>query len=84
MLDVKGIATLERLFRVAAELDVDKDDLKRYTDFINQKILRAWGDPTTGKVFCLSEGPSKEAVSRVHERAGHKPDEIYEVPLEVG
>jgi hypothetical protein len=38
MLDVKGIAKLERLFRVAAELDVDKDDLQRYTDFVKQKI----------------------------------------------
>ena len=48
------------------------------------RFLRAWGDPTTGKVFCLSEGPSKEAVRRVHERAGHEADEIYAVPLEVG
>ena len=38
MLDVKGIAKLERLFRVAATLDVDKNDLQRYTDFVNQKI----------------------------------------------
>lgn len=38
MLDVKGIAKLERLFRVAAELDVDKDDLQRYSDFVKQKI----------------------------------------------
>lgn len=38
MLDVKGIAKLERLFRAAAQLDVDKDDLQRYTDFVNQKI----------------------------------------------
>ncbi len=38
MLDVKGIAKLERLFRVAADLDVDKDDLQRYTDFVSQKI----------------------------------------------
>src|SRR5882672_6277314 len=38
MLDVKGISKLERLFRMAAQLDVDKDDLQRYTDFVNQKI----------------------------------------------
>jgi len=38
-------------------------------------------DPTTGKVFCLAEGPSKEAVPRVHEKAGHPTDEIYEVSL---
>jgi hypothetical protein len=47
------------------------------------RFLHAWADPTTGKVFCLSEGPSKEAVMRVHEKAGHATDEIYEVPIEV-
>jgi len=40
-------------------------------------------DPTTGKVFCLSEGPSKEAVMRIHERAGHPTTEVYEIPVEV-
>ncbi|MBA2370370.1 MAG: DUF4242 domain-containing protein, partial [Chloroflexi bacterium] len=37
----------------------------------------------SGKVFCLSSGPSKEAVMRVHERAGHATAEVYEVPVEV-
>ena len=40
-----------------------------------------WADPATGKVFCLSEGPSKEAVLRVHEKAGHPTDQIWEVTL---
>lgn len=40
-----------------------------------------WADPATGKVFCLSEGPSKEAVMRVHAKAGHPTHEIYEVKL---
>lgn len=44
---------------------------------------RAWLDPESGKVFCLSSGPSKEAVMRVHERAGHPTSEVYEVPVEV-
>jgi hypothetical protein len=35
---VVGVAKFERLFRVVAELDVDKEDLKRYRDFINEKI----------------------------------------------
>lgn len=43
----------------------------------------AWLDPVSGKVFCLSEGPSKEAVMRVHERAGHPTDQVYEVSIEV-
>jgi hypothetical protein len=44
---------------------------------------RAWLDPEAGKVFCLSTGPSKEAVMRIHERAGHPTTEVYEVPIEV-
>ena len=44
---------------------------------------KAWLDPETGKVFCLSTGPSKEAVMRIHERAGHPTAEVYEIPIEV-
>ena len=43
----------------------------------------AWLDPESGKVFCLSSGPSKEAVARIHERAGHPTTEIYELAVEV-
>ncbi len=43
----------------------------------------AWLDPESGKVFCLSTGPSKEAVQRVHELAGHPTSEVYELPIEV-
>ena len=44
---------------------------------------RAWLDPESGKVFCLSTGPSKEAVMRIHERTGHPTSEVYEVTIEV-
>lgn len=44
---------------------------------------RAWLDPESGKVFCLSSGPSREAVMRIHERAGHPTAEVYAVPVEV-
>lgn len=44
---------------------------------------RAWLDPDSGKVFCLSTGPSKESVLRVHEQAGHPTTEVYEVAIEV-
>jgi len=44
---------------------------------------RAWLDPESGKVFCLSTGPSKEAVMRVHERAGHPTEQVYELTVEV-
>ena len=44
---------------------------------------KAWLDPESGMVFCLSTGPSKEAVMRVHERAGHPANQVYEVPISV-
>jgi hypothetical protein len=31
-------AKFERFFRITAGLDVDKQDLKRYSDFINKKV----------------------------------------------
>jgi Protein of unknown function (DUF4242) len=44
---------------------------------------RAWLDPESGKVFCLSTGPSKEAVMRIHQRAGHPTGQVYSLPVEV-
>ncbi len=44
---------------------------------------RAWLDPESGKVFCLSTGPSKESVMRVHQHAGHPTSEVYEVPVDI-
>ncbi len=38
---------------------------------------RCWLDAESGKVFCLSTGPSKEAIMRVHEQAGHPTSEVY-------
>jgi hypothetical protein len=35
---VMSTATFERFFREAASLDVDKDDLKRFNDFVNHKL----------------------------------------------
>jgi len=44
------------------------------------KYLHYWYDEDTGKVFCLSEGPSKAAVEAVHREAhGGVADEIVEV-----
>jgi hypothetical protein len=42
----------------------------------------AWADPETGTVFCLSEAPDAEAVQRIHERAGHPADRVYEVSVQ--
>jgi hypothetical protein len=58
-----------------ADLDIQDDE---GVDF-----QRAWGDPESGLVWCISEAPSAEAVQRIHERAGHPPTEIYPVPVEV-
>ena len=44
------------------------------------RYLKYWFDPSTGKVFCLSEAPSKEAALAVHREAhGQMPDDIFEV-----
>ncbi len=46
-------------------------------------FVQAWLDPDAGKVFCLATGPSKEAVMRIHSRAGHPTTEVYALPIEV-
>ncbi|ETK35312.1 hypothetical protein MPTA5024_14775 [Microbispora sp. ATCC PTA-5024] len=33
-----AVPRFERFFRTAAGLDVDKEDLRRYSDFVNQKL----------------------------------------------
>src|SRR6476646_7371251 len=57
------------------DLDVEAEEGVHYE--------KAWLDPESGKVFCLVTGPSKEAVMRVHEKAGHPTPQVYEVPIEV-
>lgn len=65
------------LLKAAHQADLDIQD----TEGVDFK--KAWADPATGKVFCLSEGPSAEAVLRIHEKTGHPAVEIYEVPIQV-
>jgi Nickel responsive protein SCO4226-like len=43
----------------------------------------AWADPVSGRVFCLSEAPSAEAIQRIHTRNGIPPTDIYELTVEV-
>ena len=47
------------------------------------EFKKAWADPESGVIYCLSEAPSAEAVQRIHEKAGHPADEIHAVPLSV-
>ncbi|GLB68792.1 SCO4226 family nickel-binding protein [Arthrobacter mangrovi] len=51
----------------------------------DEKVVfkQAWADPESGVVYCLSEAPSADAVQRIHERAGHRADEVHPVPLVV-
>jgi hypothetical protein len=44
------------------------------------RYLRYWYDAVTGRVFCLSDAPDKEAALAVHREAhGLLPDDIFEV-----
>jgi hypothetical protein len=36
--DVAGIPEVQRFFREAGDVDVDKDDVKRYRDFVDEKV----------------------------------------------
>jgi hypothetical protein len=44
---------------------------------------QAWLDPVSGMAFCLSTGASKEAIMRIHQRAGHPTNQVYELAVEV-
>jgi hypothetical protein len=44
------------------------------------RYIKYFYDAATGKVFCLSEAPSKEMALAVHREAhGNMPDDIFEV-----
>ncbi|MEV8045732.1 SCO4226 family nickel-binding protein [Streptomyces griseoluteus] len=72
---MKGITADQMAQAHQADLAIEHEE--------NVHFQAAWADPESGTVFCLSEAPSAEAVQRIHERAGHKPDEVHPVPLQV-
>jgi hypothetical protein len=72
---MKGITADQLQAAHRADLAIETDE--------NVHFERAWADPESGTVYCLSEAPSAEAVQRIHERAGHKADEVHPVPLTV-
>ena len=44
------------------------------------RYVKYWYDAATGRVFCLSDAPSREAALAVHKAAhGEMPDDIFEV-----
>lgn len=57
-----------------ADLDIQDEE--------GVNFKHAWADPKTGKVFCLSEAPNAEAVKRIHARAGHPTDQVFEVAVQ--
>lgn len=71
---MEGITPEALLEAHQADLDIQDDES---VDF-----KHAWGDPAAGVVFCLSEAPNKEAVMKIHERAGHPTVEVYAVPVQ--
>ncbi len=71
------VGVTEELLREAHDADLAIQDEESVT------FHTAWADPTSGMVFCLSEAPNPEAVARIHARAGHPADEIYEVSIVV-
>jgi len=56
-----------------ADLDIQGEE--------NVNFKHAWADPVSGTVFCLSDVPNAGA-RRIHERAGHPPDDILKVPIQ--
>ncbi len=44
------------------------------------RYLKYWYDAATGRIFCHSDAPTREAALAVHREAhGMMPDEIFEV-----
>ncbi|MFE7140817.1 SCO4226 family nickel-binding protein [Streptomyces sp. NPDC091406] len=72
---MKGITAAELEEAHAADTAIEKEEGVHFE--------RAWADPESGTVYCLSTAPSADAVQRIHERAGHTADEIHAVPLAV-
>jgi hypothetical protein len=71
---MKGITTEQLKAEHAKDLKEEKNEKGVH-------FIKAWADPTTGKVFCLCESPNKEAVQRVHQKAGHPTNEVYELSV---
>lgn len=59
--------------------DAHRKDLEIQGDH-DVRYLRYWFNEETGRIFCLAEGPSRDAVDRVHRLShGLAADEILEV-----
>jgi hypothetical protein len=72
---MQGITADELLAAHRADREIEGEEGVRFEE--------AWADPEAGVVYCLSEAPSAEAVQRIHQRTGHRADEVHKVPLHV-
>ncbi len=70
-----GVTADQLMAAHQADLDIQDDE--------GVNFKQAWADPRSGHVFCLSEAPSAEAVQKIHERAGHRADEVHEITVTV-
>lgn len=70
---MKGITADQLIQAHQADLAIEQEEGVHFES--------AWADPESGVVYCLSEAPSAEAVQRIHERAGHRADEVHPIPL---
>lgn len=60
-------------------VEAHKKDIETQEEY-GVEYVNYWVDDDEGAVFCLFEGPSKEAGEKVHEHAhGLTADEIYQV-----
>ncbi|PPL20299.1 SCO4226 family nickel-binding protein [Microterricola pindariensis] len=73
--NMKGITPEQLLAAHNADVAIQDDEKVQFK--------QAWADPVSGRAFCLSEGPSADAVRRIHERTGHPADEVHEVTVTV-
>lgn len=68
---MKGVSREDLERAHAKDLEVESEEGVHFEKW--------FADTERGAVFCLSEGPDEAAVRRVHERAGHPPDEVYKI-----
>lgn len=82
---VMGVHKFERFFRAVASLDVDKDDLRRYSDFAEEKISDLL---TVGQAAAAANGrdvllPSDLPITKGLQRSIHEFEKLDE-DVEVG
>jgi Domain of unknown function (DUF1931) len=84
---VMSVARFERFFREAASLDVDKDDLRRYDDFVHDRIydllVRAEGNAKANQrdVIEPQDVPITSGLQENIERFRHIDHEIELRPI---